>query len=73
MVPHWPGNDVKVGQVGGIAVDNNKEVVIFQRGSRSWGFKYDSFKMISQCVSFSCTMIILDLGLWNYLYMRTSY
>ncbi|XP_048733179.2 peptidyl-glycine alpha-amidating monooxygenase B-like [Ostrea edulis] len=38
MVPHWPGNDVKVGQVGGIAVDNNKEVVIFHRGSRSWGF-----------------------------------
>jgi hypothetical protein len=41
MVPHWPGNDVKVGQVGGVAVDNNKEVVIFHRGSRRWEYKYD--------------------------------
>nr|XP_022335017.1 peptidyl-glycine alpha-amidating monooxygenase B-like [Crassostrea virginica] len=41
MVPHWPGNDVKVGQVGGIAVDSNNEVVIFHRGSRTW--QYNSF------------------------------
>lgn len=39
MVPHWPGNDVKVGQVGGVAVDNNNEVVIFHRGSRKWEYK----------------------------------
>lgn len=41
MVPHWPGSDVKVGQVGGVAVDTNNEVVIFHRGSRKW--EYNSF------------------------------
>lgn len=39
MVPHWPGSDVKVGQVGGVAVDTNNEVVIFHRGSREWEYK----------------------------------
>lgn len=39
MVPHWPGSDVKVGQVGGVAVDTNNEVVIFHRGSRKWEYK----------------------------------
>ncbi|XP_061162895.1 peptidyl-glycine alpha-amidating monooxygenase B-like [Saccostrea echinata] len=41
MVPHWPGHDVKVGQVGGIAVDSNNEVLVFHRGSRQWD--YNSF------------------------------
>ncbi|XP_060062812.1 peptidyl-glycine alpha-amidating monooxygenase A-like [Ylistrum balloti] len=41
VVPHWP-NGVKVGQVGGVAVDPiNGDVLIFHRGEREWG--YNSF------------------------------
>lgn len=37
--PHWPANDVKIGQVGGIAVDpTNGDVIVFHRGERAWGY-----------------------------------
>lgn len=48
MVPHWPGHDVKVGQVGGVAVDSNNEVLIFHRGSRQWN--YNSFDLNNRFV-----------------------
>ncbi|XP_033750528.1 peptidyl-glycine alpha-amidating monooxygenase A-like [Pecten maximus] len=42
LVSHWPASDVKIGQVGGIAVDpTTGDLIVFHRGEREWG--YNSF------------------------------
>lgn len=34
---NWPQNNLKLGQVAGVAVDNNGDVLVFHRGDRAWG------------------------------------
>ncbi|XP_050399809.2 peptidyl-alpha-hydroxyglycine alpha-amidating lyase 2 [Patella vulgata] len=36
--PNWPDNNVNIGQIGGLAIAPNNDLVVFHRGSRKWEF-----------------------------------
>ena len=36
QVRKWPRSPLQVGQVGGLAVEQNGDVSVFHRGSRKW-------------------------------------
>ncbi|XP_063431872.1 peptidyl-glycine alpha-amidating monooxygenase B-like isoform X1 [Mytilus trossulus] len=40
---NWPQNNLKLGQVAGVAVDNNGDVLVFHRGDRAWGARSFDF------------------------------
>lgn len=35
--PNWPLGNLKLGQVAGVAVDGNGDVLVFHRADRRWG------------------------------------
>ena len=37
---YWPDNDVTLGQVGGVAVDDDENVIVFHRGDHPWDPRY---------------------------------
>lgn len=46
---NWPQNNLKLGQVAGVAVDNNGDVLVFHRGDRAWGARsFDYNNELSQ-------------------------
>ena len=39
-VPGWPSTSAVIGQVGGVAVDTDDNLVVFHRADRRWDARY---------------------------------
>ena len=57
-VPGWPGISQTIGQVGGVAMDTDNNLVVFHRANRRWDLRFANMNIHSRA---SCNILTILL------------